>query len=186
METGAFQFRDLRQEPDMPDRLRPMTAVDDGEVVVFLIGMTFNRLWKPKSWWPVFVAMPKMLRELSTTPELGLLSSRMMIDRHGPTLVQYWRSHDHLEAFARAKDRKHLPAWSAFYKSPAASNGDVGIWHETFVTQPSDRETIYFATPRFGFADAAARVEPIGPGQETSRKRRDDQRVNDPGSIPAA
>jgi hypothetical protein len=33
----------------------------DGELVVFLIGMRVNRLWRPDQWWPVFAAMPGML-----------------------------------------------------------------------------------------------------------------------------
>lgn len=32
------------------------------EVVVFLIGMRVNRPWMVAQWWPVFTAMPKMLR----------------------------------------------------------------------------------------------------------------------------
>lgn len=160
----------------MSEPIRPVTAVDDGEVVVFLIGMTFNRLRKVRAWWPIFTAMPRMLRELDADPGLGLLSSRIVLDRHSPTLIQYWRSADHLEAFARGKDHTHMPAWAAFRRSAASASGDVGIWHETFVTRPGDRETIYHATPRFGFADAAAAVQPIGAGQETARKRRDGQR----------
>ena len=35
------------------------------EVVVFLIGMRINKPWKVRDWWPVFVAMPKMLKYLA-------------------------------------------------------------------------------------------------------------------------
>lgn len=164
----------------MPAPVRPVTAIDDDEVVVFLIGMTFNRLRKVRAWWPIFTAMPRMLRELDADPELGLLSSRMLLDRHGPTLIQYWRSAEHLERFARAKDHEHMPAWTAFRRSAASASGDVGIWHESYVTRPGSRESIYHATPRFGFADAAARVEPVGAGQETARKRREGLAVTGP------
>jgi len=43
----------------------------EGDFVVFLIGMRFNKLWKVRAWWPVVTAMPKMLRELEAHPELG-------------------------------------------------------------------------------------------------------------------
>ena len=41
----------------------------DGEIVVFLIGMRVNRPWKVPRWWPVFSAMPRMLRHLEQHPE---------------------------------------------------------------------------------------------------------------------
>ncbi len=156
----------------MTDRTVPMTATDEDDVVVFLIGMTFNRIWKVRSWWPTFTAMPRMIKELEAAPELGLLSTRTTIGSRGPTVIQYWRSVEHLERFARAKDHTHTPAWAAFMKSAAATNGDVGIWHETFVTRPGERETIYHATPRFGFGKAASRYAPIGPAEATAKKRR--------------
>src|SRR5208337_3720591 len=48
------------------------------------------------------------------------------------TLVQYWRSFDHLEAYARAPDKHHWPAWVEFNRRMKNSRGDVGIWHETY------------------------------------------------------
>ena len=42
-----------------------MTAEVDGEFVVFLIGMRINKPWKVHKWLPVFLAMPKMLKESS-------------------------------------------------------------------------------------------------------------------------
>lgn len=86
----------------IPER---MTAVIDGDFVVFLIGMRINKPWKLGAWLPVFRAMPRMLKELErASPETGFLG------HNGPTLgtiVQYWRSFDHLEAYARARDREH-------------------------------------------------------------------------------
>ena len=41
-----------------------VTAEIEGDFVVFLIGMRINKLWKVRTWLPVFVAMPRMLREL--------------------------------------------------------------------------------------------------------------------------
>jgi len=43
------------------------------DVIVFLIGMRINKPWKVHAWWPVFVAMPTMLRYLAEHPDKGLL-----------------------------------------------------------------------------------------------------------------
>ena len=48
-----------------------MTARIDGELVVFLIGMRINRLWKVHKWLPVFLGMPKMLKELGGATLIG-------------------------------------------------------------------------------------------------------------------
>ena len=53
-----------------------MTAEIDGEFVVFLIGMRINRMWKIHKWLPAAMAMPRMLRELQSDPESGLLGFR--------------------------------------------------------------------------------------------------------------
>jgi hypothetical protein len=49
------------------------TADIEGDFVVFLIGMRFNKPWKVHRWLPVATAMPKMLRVLDQHPELGCL-----------------------------------------------------------------------------------------------------------------
>jgi hypothetical protein len=103
-----------------------MTAVIEGEFVVFLIGMRINRLWKVHKWLPVFRAMPRMLRELSARPDSGLLGFRVHNGLREHMVVQYWRSFEHLERYARDPGRDHLPAWVAFNRS-VGSNGDVGI-----------------------------------------------------------
>ena len=78
-----------------------MSAEMEGEFVVFLIGMRVNKPWKLHKWLPVFLAMPKMLKELEAHPESGFLGHTGL----GRVIVQYWRSFEHLEAYARAKDR---------------------------------------------------------------------------------
>ncbi len=50
-----------------------LTAKMEGEFVVFLIGMRINRIWALHKWFPVFLAMPRMLAELKKQPELGML-----------------------------------------------------------------------------------------------------------------
>ncbi len=51
----------------------------DREVVVFLIGMRNNKLWKVWQWWRVMIAMPRMLKHLAQQPELVLLNARLAL-----------------------------------------------------------------------------------------------------------
>ncbi len=139
---------------------RRMTAEVDGEFVVFLIGMRVNRWWKLHKWLPVTRAMPRMLRELQADPESGLLGFHAWFGN--PSIsVQYWRSFEHLERFAKDAARTHRPAWAAFNRA-AASNGDVGIWHETYRVRPGDFECVYNNMPAFGLALATKAVPATG------------------------
>jgi len=85
-------------------------------------------------------------------------------------LVQYWRSYEHLEAYARAKDKKHWPAWLDFNRRLARSRGDVGIWHETYIIKPGQYETIYSGMPPFGLGKVGRLVAASG-NRESSRSR---------------
>jgi hypothetical protein len=127
------------------------------EVVVFLIGMRINRFRRPRSWWPTFVAMPRMLDELSKA-DLGLLGHRTFWSGRVLLVVQYWRSAAELGAYARDSARLHTPAWGAFNQQ-AAATGDVGIFHETYVVPRAAIETIYGNMPTFGLAAAVGSLE---------------------------
>jgi hypothetical protein len=71
-----------------------MAAEIEGDFVVFLIGMRINKPWKIHKWLPVFLAMPRMIRELERRPDSGFLGATFA----PKVIVQYWRSFDHLEA----------------------------------------------------------------------------------------
>ena len=124
--------------------------------VVFLIGMRINAFWWFRSWWPVFMAMPKMLRELATHPELGLLEARNEIGWRRATVVQYWESMDKLMAYAAARDHAHLPAWKAFNREAKRSGPVVGIWHEAYAVDPARTHVVYQNMPPFGLGKATA------------------------------
>ncbi len=143
-----------------------MSAEIDGDFVVFLIGMRINKPWKVHKWWPVFSAMPRMLKELSASPELGLLGYTMGLR----IIVQYWRSFEHLEAYARSKEHGHLPAWKAFNQAVGRSRGDVGIWHETYQVKAGSYEAVYSGMPAFGLG-RAARLVPATGQRESARGR---------------
>ena len=126
-------------------RMGRWTARAEAPFVVFLIGMRFNKLWKVHKWAPVFMAMPRMIAELQSHPELGCLGVNSWFGRT-TLMVQYWRSFEHLEAYAKARDRAHLPAWAAFNRA-VAGNGDVGVYHETFEVAAGGYETLYANMP---------------------------------------
>jgi hypothetical protein len=127
------------------------------DVVVFVIGMRINRLRKVRSWWPTFVGMPRMLKELART-DRGLLGVHSYWAGRTLLTIQYWRSAEELGAYARDASLSHAPAWGAFNRDSAAS-GDVGIFHETYVV-PADRiESVYGNMPEFGLAAAVGSIE---------------------------
>ncbi len=141
-------------------RAERLTAETDGEFFVFLIGMRINKLWKLHKWLPVARAMGRMLNELGRDRDSGFLGAESW---SGRTLVfvQYWRSFEQLEKYATDKMREHLPAWKAFNQA-IGSNGDVGIWHETYRVRPGDYECVYNNMPPFGLAKATRAVPATG------------------------
>ena len=76
-------------------------------------------------------------------------------------MVSYWKSLDHLLAYAKKADAAHLPAWRAFNKH-VGTNGDVGVWHETYRAHPGEYESVYVNMPAFGLGKAAGLREAAG------------------------
>jgi len=142
-----------------------VSAEIEGDFVVFLIGMRINKPWKVHKWLPVFLAMPKMLKELYAHPEAGFLGHMGLM-----TTIQYWRSFEQLESYARSRDHAHWPAWVAFNKRLNKSRGDVGIWHETYRVAAGQYETIYSGMPPHGLGKFATRVPSTGQ-RESARGR---------------
>jgi len=145
-----------------------VTAKIDGDFVVFLIGMRINKPWKIHKWLPVAQAMPRMIRELEARPESGFLGHISSLG----VIVQYWRSFEHLEAYARDHNHLHWPAWVDFNRRVGASRGDVGIWHETYRVREGEYECVYSGMPPIGLAKASATVDAVGPF-ESARGRLD-------------
>ena len=148
------------------------TAEIDGDFVVLLIGPRYNSPWQvlqsmrdlgePRR------GMVAMLRELSAHPEKGLLGYRMGF----PVIVQYWRSFEHLEAFARDPGDLHRPTWLDFYRRDR--KGRTGIWHETYLVRAGDYEAIYDSVPESGLAKAGRAVPLAGGSSARRRLHRED------------
>ena len=134
-----------------------MTALMEEPFVVFLIGMRVNAWWKFHQWMRIGMAMPQMLKELAAHPELGYLGGESWGGRT-TIMVQYWRSFEALEDYARNKTHAHLPAWKAFNQR-IGNQPDVGIWHETYLIQPDQYECVYHHMPPFGLGRVGKLVE---------------------------
>ncbi len=146
------------------------TTENSEEVVVFIIGMRINKRLAVHKWFPVFKAMPGMIKELYThKEELGFLSMESYFGLRTTVMIQYWRSTDDLISYAR--NEKHLNAWKAFNQKIGAS-GVVGIYHETYRLTPGEYETVYGNMPLYGLGKALKHV-PI-----TKNKDRATQRLN--------
>jgi Monooxygenase af470-like len=136
---------------------RRMAAEIDGDFVVFLIGArpdvrnplrSFGDLGGRRG-------MRHMLDYLVSRPEKGLLGYQMGF----PVMVQYWRSFDHLEAFAKDTEDPHLAVWRQYWRRVGASDR-TGIWHETYLVRAGEYEAIYGNMPPFGLGKAG-RLVPV-------------------------
>lgn len=145
------------------------TARTDEPFAVFIIGMRINKFLAFKQWIPKVRAMGPMLRELHRHPEKGFLGAEFFFQLRGPMLVQYWRSFEDLERFAKNPEDPHLPAWRRFNQT-VGSDGSVGVWHETYIVEPGNYEAIYVNIPPFGLAKVTEHVPAVG-RRETARRR---------------
>ena len=145
------------------------TAQTDEPFVVFIIGMRVNKFFAFRKWIATAMAMGPMIRTLYEHPEKGFLGAQTLISWRGITTIQYWRSFDDLEKFARDKDDPHLESWRRFNKT-IGSDGSVGIFHETFLVDAGKYEALYGNMPITGLAAATKHVPAIGK-RETARRR---------------
>ncbi|MEE8288037.1 MAG: DUF4188 domain-containing protein, partial [Nitrosomonadaceae bacterium] len=127
-----------------------------------------NKLWKLHKWLPVALAMPKMLKELYTNSQLVFMGHEQWMGRT-TIMVQYWKSFEHLERYAKDKTSKHLPAWAESNKK-VSNNGDVGIWHESYLLKNKNYECLYNNMPVFGLAKATNHI-PVTEKIKSARDR---------------
>ncbi len=102
------------------------TAQTDDPFVVFLIGMRVNRIFAFRKWIPTALAMGPMLRTLYQHPEKGFVGAQSFFYWRGVALVQYWRSLEDLERFARDQGDSHFPAMRRFNQAVGYKDGAVG------------------------------------------------------------
>ncbi|MFZ2016648.1 MAG: DUF4188 domain-containing protein [Nocardioides sp.] len=130
------------------------TAQIEGDFVVFLIGARVQAgrpLRSLKDLSGLKHGMQGMLKYLGEHPEKGLLGWQQL--GFGTVNVQYWRSFEDLERFAKDDDDPHLAAWRAYWKRVGRSDR-TGIWHETYLVRSGEYEAIYGNMPPFGLGKA--------------------------------
>jgi hypothetical protein len=172
--TGAFALtkgHSMFSNRVIKDRV---TVDIDAEFVVFLIGMRVNKWWKVHRWFPIAVRMLRMIGEQKRDPACGLLSGQYGTVGNPIIYLQYWRSYEALEQYAHDAGKKHRSAWTEFHRS-IATNGDVGIWHETYRIAPAHYECVYINMPPFGLGRTAPLI-PARQGRLTSRARMEQRR----------
>ena len=82
--------------------------------------------------------------------------------------MQYWRSFEHLERFAKDDSDPHLKVWRNYWKR-VGKDPRSGTWHETFLARAGEHEAVYGNMPPHGLAKATE-VVPIG--ADSSARRR--------------
>jgi len=138
---------------------------------VFIIGMHVHDWARPTDWLPPFMAMPRMIRELERNRDLGMVSARYCLWGRTIAVVQYWKSFEHLERYARNDEYEHRPAWLEFYRAASKSGSTVGIFHETYVVAPGATESLYFnMPPDFGLTGVTGAI-PVHARRETAHER---------------
>jgi hypothetical protein len=148
---------------------RRMAAEIEGDFVVFLIGARFNdKLQLLRSMLDLGGrrGMKHMLDYLTERPEKGLLAYEMGL----PTIVQYWRSFAHLEAFASNEDDPHLEVWRQYWRRVGRS-GRSGIWHETYLVREGEYEAVYGNMPAHGLGKAG-RLVPVAEASSARERLR--------------
>ena len=153
------------------------TARPDGDFVVFIIGMRINRWWMIHRWLPLIRAMGGMIRELSVRPELGFLGGKTWFGRT-IVLIQYWRSFEDLEHYAKARDLSHVPAWADFNRR-IGNDGTVGIYHETYRIAPGQYENVFVNMPPTLLSDCATLIE-VRSSHATARRRMEQDTASRP------
>ena len=140
-----------------------------GDFVVFIIGARVNSKWQ------LFRSLADlggrrslnhMLKYLSAHPEKGLLGH----EQAGFTSIQYWRSFEHLEAFAKDPD-PHMDVWHNYVKR-VGKGARSGIWHETYLVRGGEYEAIYTNVPARGLGKASELVpvaEAVGARQRVKK-----------------
>jgi len=146
------------------------TAELDGDFVVFLIGAMVHDAAVASEASGLLMAMTDMLDELEADPSKGLLG----YTRHGEAghgvLVQYWRSFEALEAYARNPGARHAPVWRAWNRLGSDERGAAGIWHETFKVSAGDYEAIYQNMPVMGLQEAGRPIT-VTESKDSARAR---------------
>jgi hypothetical protein len=147
------------------------TAQIEGDFVVFIIGARLEKTHPLRSLRDLGEfrnGMRAMLAHLTAHPEKGLLGHQNA--GLSTVVIQYWRSFEALEAFARDEADPHLKTWRSYWRRVGRSDR-TGIWHETYLVRSGEYESIYGNMPPFGLGKATELVKIGADSSARSRLR---------------
>ena len=145
------------------------TARLDGDFVVFLIGAEVRDPEQAGAAVGLLMAMADMLGELAQDPAQGLLGFQQF-GGTGGVIVQYWRSFEALEAYAKNPSAKHAPVWREWNRLAEDERSGAGIWHETFSVAAGHYEAIYQNMPLTGLQKAGTAIT-VSEARASARQR---------------
>ena len=145
------------------------TADIDGDFVVFLLGAEVRDPEHSGRAAGLLLAMVDMLGELVQDPAKGLLGFQQFGDVGG-VIVQYWRSFEALEAYAKNPSAKHAPVWREWNRLSKDERSGAGIWHETYPVSARRYEAIYENMPLTGL-QKAGRAITVTEARASARQR---------------
>jgi len=116
-------------------------AKPNSSLVIFLSGFKIHHTWKFWKKWQINKALQDILDELEQNSVPGFLGYEQW-SGNPSLIIQYWRDHNALIAYARNKDAGHFPHWVAF-NTRLAEDAAIGLWHETYLVQQNDMEGLY-------------------------------------------
>lgn len=155
----------------LPGRITAQMSMQIEEPFIMLIlGIRvndFRLFWK---WIPTALYSLPMLYTLIRHRAAGFLGGQATYFWPGIGLIQYWRTFEDLERFARSKEHPHFGAWR-WYNKAIGTKGSVGLWHEVFLVKPLCHETVYENMPLFGMA-AATKPIPVTEQHKTISRLR--------------
>jgi len=160
------------------------TATIDGDFVVFLIGAQVRNPLRAFRALPLLSQMRNMLTDLERDRKAAGDCGFLGFQSHGigpfGVIVQYWRSFEDLERFARTADHRHAAVMRKWYQAAQHKNGAVGIWHEAYGVTGGQFEAIYENMPQIGLLKAGRPERNVG-RRSTARERR----AANGGQVPA-
>ena len=150
------------------------TANIDGDFVVFIIGARVGNPLRALRALPLLGQMRKMLADLEQARGSAADRGFLGYQNHGVgpfgVIVQYWRSFEDLERFARMPGERHAVVWRNWFRAAQHKNRAVGIWHESYGVAAGRYEAVYQNMPAVGLLKAG-RAEPVGRRTDTARER---------------
>jgi hypothetical protein len=85
-------------------------------------------------------------------------------------IVQYWRSFEALEAYAKNPSAKHAPVWREWNRLGEDGRSSAGIWHETYPVSAGHYEAIYQNMPVTGLQKAGTAIT-VSEARASARQR---------------